>query len=110
MWIIHLAAVVLILVFFGLRAVRTVKAEGYEEKRPNIPVIVTGLALLIGYLALIIPAFGTVTAGHRGVVLRFDATTGKVLTPGAYFVIPFIHRVKMMNVQTLAERDRKSVV
>ena len=42
---------------------------------------------------------GTVGAGERGVLLRFEAVTGKVYDEGLYFRIPFIERVVIMDVQ-----------
>ena len=42
---------------------------------------------------------GTVGAGERGVQLRFNAVTGKVLDEGLYFRIPFIEKIKKMDVK-----------
>lgn len=43
---------------------------------------------------------GTVSAGERGVRLRFNATTGDVVSEGLYFRIPFIERVVKLDVKT----------
>jgi prohibitin 2 len=44
-------------------------------------------------------AFGTIGAGERGVKLRFGAVTNDVLNEGLYFKIPFVEKVKKINVK-----------
>ncbi|MGH8337405.1 MAG: SPFH domain-containing protein, partial [Gammaproteobacteria bacterium] len=49
-------------------------------------------------------SFVTVDAGYRGVVLRFGATTGRVLSPGLHFIIPFLETAKPISVQVQIEK------
>ncbi|MGH9782381.1 MAG: prohibitin family protein, partial [Candidatus Acidiferrales bacterium] len=49
-------------------------------------------------------SFVTVDAGSRGVVLRFGATTGRVLNPGLHFIIPFVETVQPISVQVQIEK------
>lgn len=46
-------------------------------------------------------SFKTVSAGEVGVVTRFGATTGRILEPGASFVIPLVEGVKYLNTKKL---------
>ncbi len=48
--------------------------------------------------------FGTVGAGERGVMLRFNAVTGKVLDEGLYFRLPFVERVIVMDTKVEKEQ------
>jgi len=45
---------------------------------------------------------GQVGPSERGIVLRFGATTDRILAPGLYFVTPFIESVERMDIQTHA--------
>lgn len=59
------------------------------------------LALLLTIL-VVLPAFGEVPSGHRGVVTQFGKVTGTELDEGLYFVLPFVTHVELMDVQTHA--------
>src|SRR5438034_7955710 len=67
----------------------------------------TVLAIVIAFVALIVlywlSPFGTVSAGVRGVHLRFSAVTGKVFGEGLYFLIPLIESVQMMDIKIQKE-------
>lgn len=70
-----------------------------------------GKAILYGIVLLIlIPlAFyqfplGTVGAGERGVLLNFNAVSGKTYGEGLYFRIPFVQRVIKMDVKVQKEQ------
>lgn len=92
-----------ILIFGALTALRRDK-DGRREIDPRaalVPVLV-----LILYVVFLAPAFGTVPAGNRGVVLRFGAVTGRVLGEGIYIVVPFIETVEKMDVQVHAEKAK----
>lgn len=101
MWLVKIAIFLGIVIFFALRVT---KKDKDGNLAPNFPWIATGATALLVALLFILPAFGTVDAGNRGVVLRFGGTTGKVLNPGAYFLVPFINSVEMMNVQTISHK------
>lgn len=53
---------------------------------------------------LFLMSFVTVDAGYRGVVLRFGATTGRVLNPGLHFIVPFVETVQSISVQVQIEK------
>lgn len=76
----------------------------------NIPKIVIHSAVSLIVLFVIITQFpfGTVGAGERGVQLRLNAVTGKVIEPGLYFRIPFLEKVKAIDVQTQKEQVKAS--
>jgi len=96
---IQLIMIVVILAFFGLKATK-VNKDG--SRVPNVHMIVLGILCFIGMIFLVIPSFGTIGAGERGVVLRFGAVTGRTIEPGAYFITPFINNVVTMDVQNHA--------
>lgn len=77
------------------------------EGELNIPKIVIhafiGLVVVVAGLNIVFGSFGTVGAGQRGVLLRFGATTGRVIEPGLYFKTPFIDHVVKIDVQTQVE-------
>lgn len=50
----------------------------------------------------LLPSVGAIPAGHRGVVLRFGAVTGRILDEGIYMVTPVLEQVKRINVQVRA--------
>ena len=55
-------------------------------------------------LSLLSQSFGTVPAGHRGVVLRLGRVTGVVKGEGFYAVLPFIDAVKKMDCRIQKEQ------
>lgn len=59
---------------------------------------VVGVILIIA--SLIMASFTTIPAGHRGVVIRFSAVTGRILDEGLQTKLPFIESVEKMSVQT----------
>ncbi|MCY3756159.1 MAG: prohibitin family protein [Acidobacteria bacterium] len=65
----------------------------------NVGRVVTMGVVVIVALIVVSGAFGTVGAGQRGVLLRFDAPTGKILDEGLYFKVPFIEDVALMSTQ-----------
>jgi regulator of protease activity HflC (stomatin/prohibitin superfamily) len=60
--------------------------------------IIAGIVIIFG--GIIFSSFTTVTAGHRGVVIRFGAVTGRVLDEGLQTKVPFLDSVEKMSVQT----------
>jgi len=58
-------------------------------------------AIIILLVILITGTVGTIEAGERGVKVRLGNVVG-TLDSGLYFKIPFIERVKKINVQTQA--------
>jgi regulator of protease activity HflC (stomatin/prohibitin superfamily) len=64
--------------------------------------------VLITTAITISTSVGIIAAGHRGVVLKFGAVTGKVLGEGLYFVTPAVERVIEMSVQVQAYKAKAS--
>ncbi|MFC1901818.1 prohibitin family protein [Chloroflexota bacterium] len=59
---------------------------------------IIGVVLILA--SLIFGSFTTIPAGHRGVVIRFSAVTGKILNEGLQTKLPFLDSVVTMSVQT----------
>lgn len=60
--------------------------------------MIVGVVLIVA--SLILGSFTTIPAGHRGVVIRFSAVTGKILDEGLQTKVPFLDSVEKMSVQT----------
>ena len=60
----------------------------------------SGVAVVIIIASLVLGSFTTIPAGHRGVVIRFSATTGRILDEGLQTKLPFFESVVKMSVQT----------
>ncbi len=58
------------------------------------------IGVLLIVVGLLFDSFTTIPAGHRGVVIRFSAVTGKILDEGLQMKVPFIDSVEKMSVQT----------
>lgn len=52
--------------------------------------------------SLFTTSFGEIPAGHRGIVLKFGAITGKELGEGLYMVTPGVESVQVMDLQVHA--------
>src|SRR5579862_6287675 len=61
---------------------------------------------LLGFLLLIMlfSCWGSVPAGHVGIVTSFGAVSDDVLEPGLHFV-PFWQKVHRMSIQTLEDKE-----
>jgi regulator of protease activity HflC (stomatin/prohibitin superfamily) len=66
--------------------------------------LIAGIVLLLLVLVLIGSPIGTVGAGERGIQLRFDAVTGKVLGEGLYFRWPLVERVIKLDIKIQKEQ------
>lgn len=60
-------------------------------------IAVTGV--VIACLIVVAGSTGMVSAGQRGVLLRFGAVTGTIKDEGLYFKIPFAEQVALMSTQ-----------
>lgn len=69
-----------------------------EKVRMVIRAIKWGALVLLGII-VIFSVFGTVNAGERGIKTRLGAVVG-VVDQGAYFKMPFIEKVHIMDVKT----------
>ncbi len=59
-----------------------------------------GVAVVVIIASIILGSFATIPAGHRGVVIRFSAATGRILEEGLQTKLPFFESVVKMSVQT----------
>jgi prohibitin 2 len=73
--------------------------QAYPGGRIRGTIMLTlGIIIIVG--GFIFSSFTTVPAGHRGVVIRFGAATGRVLNEGLQTKVPFLDSVVKMSVQT----------
>jgi prohibitin 2 len=66
---------------------------------------IVGVILVLVVLIWLSP-FGTISAGERGVHLRFGAVTGKVHGEGLYLRIPLIDSLQIMDIKIQKEETR----
>ncbi len=59
---------------------------------------IIGVVLIVA--SIIFGSLTTIPAGHRGVVIRFSAVTGRILEEGLQTKMPFFESVVKMSVQT----------
>lgn len=57
-----------------------------------------GIVIIV--VSIIVGSLTAVPAGHRGVVIRFNAVTGSILDEGLQTKVPFLDSVVMMDVRT----------
>lgn len=69
-----------------------------NEKETVKKVAKYGLLSLLA-VVLLLGSIGTVSAGERGVKTRFSAIVGTI-EPGLYFKLPFVEKVRKMEVKT----------
>ena len=102
-----LLLVILFLVFLAVGFLRAVHIIENENGRRSLRFsTVRGAPWWIVSVAalLFLMSFVTVDAGYRGVVLRFGATTGRVLNPGLHFILPFVETAQPISVQVQIEK------
>jgi regulator of protease activity HflC (stomatin/prohibitin superfamily) len=69
-----------------------------ETRRYSKPAIIGGMVIILA--SIILGSLTTVPAGHKGVVVRFGAVTGRILDEGLNTRLPFIDEVKNISVQS----------
>ena len=90
----------IIAVIVGLYIIRVNRGRPFDPRSRFGGKIAFSAGLFIIVLSIIIGSFTAVPAGHRGVVLRFNAVTGTILEEGLQFKVPFLDSVVMMDVRT----------
>ena len=103
---------ILFILFLAFAIFNTFKSLRITKDQRGDPKVtgLNGLRAGTGWLAflfltfVVLPSFGQVPAGHRGVVLRFGAVSGIVLDEGLYWVVPFVQSVELMDVQVHADK------
>lgn len=78
-----------------------VKSHPGQALKVSMAPILGAIVLAVTTFALA-GAFGQVGAGQRGVMTRFGAVTGDVRGEGLYFIMPFVEKVEIMDVQVHA--------
>ena len=73
---------------------------GEELGLPQVPrKAIVAAVVVIAVVFVLGGALGTVGAGQRGVLLRFQAPTGEIKEEGLYYKIPFVEQVVLMSTQ-----------
>ncbi|MFC2013452.1 prohibitin family protein [Chloroflexota bacterium] len=90
----------IIVLIIGLYIFRTNKEnQGDPNIRRWAPIgSIIGVVIIV--VSLILGSFATIPAGHRGVVIRFSAVTGRILNEGLQTKLPFLDSVVKMSAQT----------
>lgn len=101
--------ILIVVAVLALGVFMSVKKKSKSERDSNefLPVKVKPAGIVVGLILVIVSiilvsAVGTIPAGHRGVVLRFGAVTGKVLDEGIFIVAPILESVEQMSVRVEA--------
>jgi len=61
-------------------------------KMPDFRNLGNKLFPILFVVFLLLSSFRVIGAGEVGVVTRFGRVTGRILDPGAHFIIPFVER------------------
>lgn len=83
-----------------------------EIQAEAIAKAISRVGIIVLLLAVFFLSFRTVPAGTVKVVTRFGKVTGRVLNPGAHFVIPFVERTTSLSTkkviyETTSEEKQK---
>jgi regulator of protease activity HflC (stomatin/prohibitin superfamily) len=101
------AVICLVLVIGALVGLGKVsKIRGLEDN-PEIPIIlriVCWVSLIAGISMFLFNTFGTIKAGERGILLQFNAVTGRVFGEGLFVKIPFVQDVQKIDVKIQKEQ------
>jgi prohibitin 2 len=97
---IALLVIGIIVVVIGLYMTQTNKGRAGDPKKLLGGRIASIVGVIIIVISIVASSFSAVPAGHRGVVIRFNAVTGTVLDEGLQMKVPFLDSVVMMDVRT----------
>lgn len=90
----------LFLLALAIGAALTIKYDPKAQKVTLRPLGVGVTVVLLLAVFMFEACVGQVGASDRGVILRFGASTGRIINPGIYFVTPFVETVEIMSTQT----------
>lgn len=90
----------IIAVVIGLYLTQTNKGSQGDPRGRLGGKVASIIGVLLIVISIIAGSFTAVPAGHRGVVIRFNAVTGTVLQEGLRVKLPFLDSVIMMSVRT----------
>jgi len=90
-----------IIVFLVASYVMKTNKDGRDDPNTRLGsriASIVGVVLIVA--SIVFGSLTTVPAGHRGVVVRFGAVTGRILNEGLNTRLPFLDSVVKMSVQT----------
>jgi len=87
-------------IIIGLYLVQTNKGSKGDPKSRLGGKIASIVGVIIIVISIIAGSFTAIPAGHRGVVIRFNAVTGAVLEEGLRTKLPFLDSVVLMSIRT----------
>ncbi|MDP2730649.1 MAG: prohibitin family protein [Dehalococcoidales bacterium] len=87
-------------IVFGLYLMQVNKGRGGDPRSRFMGKTASIIGGLVIIVAIVAGIFVAVPAGNRGVVIRFNAVTGTILSEGLQTKVPFIDSVVMMDVRT----------
>ena len=90
----------IIVLIFGFYVSQTSKSSQDDPKARLAGKMGSIIGVILIVASIIAGSFTTIPAGHRGVVIRFSAVTGRILDEGLQTKLPFIDSVEKMSVQT----------
>lgn len=91
---------ILLLIALAIGAALTLKYDAKTQRVGVRPAGLAGTVILLLFVFVFEASTGQVGASDAGVILRFGASTGRILPPGLYFVTPFVETVQIMSTQT----------
>ncbi|MHA1939646.1 MAG: prohibitin family protein [Candidatus Thorarchaeota archaeon] len=89
--------IIILIGFYISRTNKDARSDPITRRLGRIGLLV-GIVLIVA--SFFFSLFTTIPAGHRGVVIRFSAVTGRILDEGLQTKLPFIDSVEKMSVQT----------
>lgn len=90
----------IIILSFGLYVSQTNKGSQADPKARLTGRMGSIIGVVLILASIVAGSFTTIPAGSRGVVIRFSAITGGILSEGLQTKVPFIDSVEKMSVQT----------
>src|SRR4030042_3910243 len=90
----------IVVIVVGLYLVRTNRGKEGDPRSRFGGRVASIIGVIIIVISIIAGSFTAIPAGHRGVVIRFNAVTGTILNEGLQVKVPFLDSVVMMDVRT----------
>ncbi len=90
----------IVVVVGGIYITQTSKAPNADPRSGTAGRLASIVGVVLIVISIAGSSFAAVPAGHRGVVIRFNAVTGTVLEEGLQTKLPFVDSVVMMDVRT----------
>jgi len=90
----------IIIVVAGIFIMQTVKHPTVDPRSRTLGKLTSIIGVVVVLVSIVGSTFVQVPAGHRGVVIRFNAVAGTILEEGLQVKVPFIDSVVMMDVRT----------